>query len=206
MSQQPVQQSDKSPSGQRPPLFSSRRERRLWGWALAAVVAIYSTLGLAATLAQTLQSEWLIGAVFVAGFALILAMILTQGLKTRPRGVEIGVALGVVAVYLLVIVRLALPPAERTHLIEYGVVGVLIYEALAERAGNGRSAPLPPLLAILITGLLGVGDEVIQGILPNRFFETTDILVNIMAGGMAILASATLGWARRWTSRRASRP
>jgi len=33
------------------PLFSSRREQYLWVWTLTVVVAIYSTLGLARTLA-----------------------------------------------------------------------------------------------------------------------------------------------------------
>ncbi len=39
------------------PLFSSARERRLWAWTLAVVVAIYSTLGLAATLDAAMKGE-----------------------------------------------------------------------------------------------------------------------------------------------------
>ena len=35
--------------------FSSERERRLWAWTLAVVVAIYSTMGLARTLAGALR-------------------------------------------------------------------------------------------------------------------------------------------------------
>jgi len=35
-------------------LFSSKREKRLWLWALAAVIALYSTLGLAGALAGRL--------------------------------------------------------------------------------------------------------------------------------------------------------
>lgn len=185
------------PSNPRRPFFSSRREKRLWLWTGAVIAAIYATLGLAATLAQILRSEALIGALFGLCFLIVLATILTQGLKSRPGGAEIAVALGVVAVYALVIVRMALPVAERTHLIEYGVVGVFVYEALSERAGNGRSVPAPPLLAILITALAGILDEVIQGVLPNRVFEVTDILVNLLAGALAISAGAALGWARR---------
>ena len=37
--------------------FSSDRERRLWGWTLAVVGAIYSTLGLAGTLAGALSQD-----------------------------------------------------------------------------------------------------------------------------------------------------
>ena len=81
-------------------------------------------------------------------FAMFLvgATILTQGLKVRPRGVEIAVALGVTAVYLLLFLRsYARFRRERTHLMEYGVLGVLIHEALAERVSQGRHVPLPPL-------------------------------------------------------------
>jgi len=179
------------------PLFSSKRERRLWAWTLAVVLAIYSTLGVAATLAGVLRNRSLIDSFFVFGFLLVLATIATQGLRTRPGGVEICVALGVAAAYLMVFVRMAIPVEERTHLIEYGVVAVFIYEALTERVSNGHRVPVPALLAVLATSLFGAIDECIQGILRSRVFETRDIMVNILAGVMAVAASVTLGWARR---------
>ena len=181
------------------PLFSSDRERRLWIWTLAVVVAIYSTLGLASTLAEVLYNQGLAAVAFVFSMLLVGATILTQGLKTRPGGVEIGVALGIAVVYLLVFLRMTLP--ERSHLIEYGVVAVFIYEALTERASQGRRVPVPAVLAILATSLVGVFDECIQKILPNRVFELDDILFNVLAAVMAVVAMVALGWARRWTSR-----
>ena len=69
-----------------PSLFASARERRLWAWTLAVVVAIFSTLGLARTLAGILRDRGLLDNLFVLGMLLIGAAILTQGLKTRPRG------------------------------------------------------------------------------------------------------------------------
>ena len=45
-------------------LFSSARERRLWLWTLAVVMAIYSALGLARTLAGALREHGLLGASF----------------------------------------------------------------------------------------------------------------------------------------------
>jgi hypothetical protein len=99
-------------------LFTSDRERRLWLWTLAVVVAIYSTLGLARTLAVALGDSDLVGVgLFLLGCLLVMASVVTQGLKTRPSGAEIGVALGVAAAYLLVFVRMAIP-TERSHLIE----------------------------------------------------------------------------------------
>lgn len=80
---------------------------------------------------------------------------------------------------------------------EYTVVALLIYEALTERASNGRRVPVPALLAIGATALLGVLDEGIQALLPSRVFDPIDILFNALAGLMAVLASVALAWARR---------
>ena len=177
--------------------FTSARERRLWFWTLAVLVAIYSTLGLARTLAVALGDSGLIGAgFFILGCLLVLAAVVTQGLKTRPSGAEIAVALGVAAAYLLVLVRMT-SLAERSHLIEYGVVAVFIHEALTERANQDRRVPAPALLAVLATALLGVLDECIQMFLPSRVFDPMDMLFNVLAAVMAVTASGALRWARR---------
>lgn len=82
-------------------LFSSARERRLWAWVLAAIVVIFSTLGLANTLVGVLRDQGLIGAGFWLGLILIGVAIITLALKTRPGGAEIGVALGIAGAYLI---------------------------------------------------------------------------------------------------------
>ena len=138
---------------------------------------------------------------------LVGATIVTQGVKARPGGTEIAVALGVTAAYLMVFLRMAVLE-ERTHLIEYGVLGVFIHEALAERARQGRRVPLPPLLAILATAALGLLDECIQAFLPSRIFDPQDILFNLLAGTMAVAASvgAGVGAAMDEAAERAVRP
>lgn len=187
--------------------FSSPRERRLWTWTAAVVVAIYSTLGLARTLADRLGNDFFSVWLFLLGCILVLLTVVTQGLRVRPSGTEIAVALGVAAAYLLVVVRMVIP-TERSHLVEYGVVAVLVYEALAERAGQGRRVRAPALLAILLTSVIGTFDEGIQWLLPSRTFDPVDILFNVLAAVMAVTASAALQWARRraarWRQREAS--
>ncbi len=183
-------------------LFSSRRERRLWLWTLSVAVAIYSTLGLTGSLAEWLREHGFLDAAvfFLLGMFLVGATIVTQGVRLRIGKAEIAVALGIVAAYLMVFTRMAILE-ERSHLIEYGVLGVFIFEALAERARQGRRVPAPPLLAAMITAVLGVVDEGIQWFLPNRVFDPQDILFNLLAGSMAIGAVMALAWARRRTSR-----
>lgn len=180
-------------------LFSSPRERRLWAWTAVVVAAIYSTLGLARTLADQLGNDFFGVWLFLLGCILVLLAVVTQGLRVRPSGMEIAVALGVAAAYLLVFVRMAIP-TERSHLVEYGVVAVLVYEALVERARQGRRVPVPALLAVLITSLVGTLDEGVQWLLPNRTFDPVDILFNVLAAVMAVAASAALQWARRRAS------
>ena len=177
-------------------LFSSSRERRLWTWAAVVVVAIYSTLGLARRLADALAGTGLGESLFVLCFVVILVAIVTQGLKTKPTGPEIGVALGVAAAYLMVFVRMAVP-TERSHLIEYGVVALIIHEALRERADHGRHVPAPALLAILTTSLVGTLDECIQWFVPSRVFDRVDILFNVLAAVMSVAASGSLRWVRQ---------
>lgn len=176
-------------------LFASDRERRLWIWALAVVIAIYSTLGLAGTLAGALRARNLLGVAFGAGFVAAIAAVVGMALRRRPGRREIWVGLGVAAAYGMVLVRMAL--VERTHLFEYGLVAVLIHAALDERRRGGRRVPVPAVLAVVATALLGWLDEGIQSLLPNRTYDVLDVGVNALAGVMAVGASLGLAWARR---------
>ncbi len=178
-------------------LFASDRERRLWLWTLAVVAATYTTIGLAGTLAGAVSQD-VLGAGFFICLLLVMAIIVTQGLKTRPGRAEVGLALGIAVVFFLMFARMNISAAERTHLLEYCVVGVLIYEALKERTRQGRHVPVPALLAILATSIVGTLDESIQAILPNRVFDPIDILANFLGGVTAIGTMAVLGWVRLW--------
>jgi len=74
--------------------FSSQRERRLWIWTASLVGAIYLTLPLASLLAEFLYNQGIAAILFVAGMFFVALTILTQGLKTRPAGNEIGIWYG----------------------------------------------------------------------------------------------------------------
>ena len=181
-------------------VFSSNRERRLWACALAVMVAIYATLGLARGLADALMGTGLGEGLFILACLMVLAAVVTQGLTRRPGGMEIGVALGVAAAYVLVFARMAVP-TERSHLVEYGVVAFLVHEALRERIRNGRRVPSPALLAVLAGVVAGVVDEGIQWFVPSRVFDPVDMLFNALAAVMSVGTHVALIWVRgrsRW--------
>ena len=174
------------------PLFTTARERRLWFCAFAVVAAIYSTLGLAGSLAEVLRRRDLLSAALVLLLLVTVAAIVGSGLRRRPGRREAWVALGVAAVYGAAVLRMGGSPEERTHLFEYGVVAVLIHHALDERSRNGRTVPAPAELALLVTALLGWLDEGIQALLPDRVYDMVDVTANALAALMAIAASVVV--------------
>ena len=179
--------------------FSSRRERRLWLWALAVVVAIYTMPDLVRTLADALRESGLIEltpTMFSVGMLLIGVMILVQGLRERSRGVEVGFALGVAAIAVIGFAR-GIDAAERSHLIEYAVLALIIHEALVERKARGWSVPVPAVLAIAVTTAVGAMDECIQFFLPSRTFDWFDIGFDLLASVIAVGPSVGLRWLRR---------
>ncbi len=190
-------------SGDERQILSSGRERRLWIWALAVVVAIYATADLARTLADALRESGLLeytASMFSGGMLLIGAMILVQGLRGRSRGVEVGFGLGVAAIAVLGFAR-GISAAERSHLIEYAVLALIVHEALVERKSQGRRVPVPAVLAIAGTTLVGVVDECIQFFLPSRTFDWFDIGFDLLASVLAVGSSVAIRWVRRWIGR-----
>ena len=181
-------------------LFTSHRERNLWLLTVVVLAAIYASLGPVRELAAALRERNLLSISIGLIALLVVAAIAWRWIKSRPGPGEIGVAFGIAAVYLIAWVRIPIPE-ERTHLIEYSLVAILIYLALKERQQNGRRVPAPALLAIVATALLGLLDESIQAILPNRVFDFIDVGFNAGAGFMAVAAILALAWARRWGNR-----
>ena len=174
--------------------FSSDRERRLWLWTLAVLVAIYSTLSPMQELAAVLRERNLLRVSSAAVLLLAGLVMAVRWSRTGPGRREIGAALGVTVVYLTTLIRMPIPEA-RSHLFEYGLVAMLIYQALTERRRNGRRVAFPALSAVVATALLGWLDEGIQALLPNRVYDLRDVGFNAIAGLMAVGASLFMAWA-----------
>lgn len=167
--------------------FSSDRERRLWLWTGVVLAAIYSSLGYAGTLVMELRERNLLGVSFAAFVAVFVTAFIIQWIRNRPSRREIGVFIGVGLAYWLAFLRIE-NPAERTHLFEYGILAALIHQALLERRKNGRLIANPATLTVAVTALLGLVDESIQAILPNRVFDWIDVAFNALAGFMVVAA------------------
>lgn len=187
------------------PIFSSKRERRLWLALLIVLAAIYATLGQAPAIVAALGEGILESAgnnlVFV--IIVLLVVIPVFFIDKRLGRAEVAVGAGILTVYLLAWLRLG-SWEERTHLFEYALVAALVHEALLERRENGRRVPVPALLALVISLLLGWLDEGIQSLLPNRVFELIDVAFNSIAATMIIGMRWLVARARAWADRRRS--
>jgi hypothetical protein len=167
-------------------------------WILAGLVTlgIYSTAVVARSISTILRSAGMLEAVFAVGVLLVLGTVIVFAFTRGAGGPEVAVVLGVAAVYLLLFVRIEIPE-ERTHLIEYGVVAMLLLEALKERASQGASVPMPAVTAMLATVVAGAVDEGIQWAVPNRVFDLRDVGFNALAGAMAVLSVLAVRWVRQ---------
>jgi hypothetical protein len=84
-----------------------------------------------------------------------------------------------------IMIRLEKNPGEKIHLAEYGLLGILLYNAL--KIDFDRFSLKLYFYGSLICFLAGAFDEIIQGILPNRYFTWHDIVVNGLSGIIALL-------------------
>ncbi len=181
------------------PGFSSARERRLWLLAGGLLVTIYASLYSVRPVAEWLRERNLLR-LAVAGLLLVLALGLLRWCLVRSPGRREIAALALfAALYLLALWPIRMPE-ERFHLVEYGLLGGLVYAALLERQRPGaaiRWSAAPAAAAVALTGLAGWLDEGIQYLLPNRHYDWMDIGLNLLAAVLAVGALAARAEARR---------
>ncbi|MBU0987216.1 MAG: VanZ family protein [Proteobacteria bacterium] len=87
------------------------------------------------------------------------------------------------------VVTLVPYPNKHIHIPEYILMAWVIFEALSvDYEGNGIL-----LLVFICSGLLGVVDELFQGIHPQRFYGWQDMIMNAAASTIGIFTIAGLG-------------
>lgn len=177
-------------------MTASNRERRWWIAALAWVVLVYSTLYFVRGPVEFLRARNLLRLSVAALFALAAAAVVVYLWKRRV-GLREGLVFLGFAVVFGAAVLLAGLPEEKLHFLEYGLLGALFYHACRERARRKATGRLrAALVAAALTSLAGWGDEGIQGLLPNRYYDLRDILWNLLGGTLVIAALLAADWVR----------
>ncbi len=178
------------------------REKHLWIAVTVVYLTILSTLFIGQPLANELRDQNVQAVVFLSGMFLVAVAVLLHGLIRRPGAVEYAFLIGIAAVYVMFFFRLGAP--ERSHLIEYSVLAVLLHKAFGKRYAGENGIWKPGLLAWVWGVSLGSLDEGIQFFLPNRVFDPLDIAFNSIAVTMAIAASVSLFLLRNFIKKKSS--
>lgn len=113
---------------------------------------------------------------------LVLALLVTGAGFLRRGGKEIlsvralpGRVCQGGALLLLYLATTLLPnPAEKFHCLEYGILGALLGFYTAPRT------PGEHFVRLFLGGVIGLGEELLQGATPNRYFEWKDVGFNTL--------------------------
>ena len=81
-------------------------------------------------------------------------------------------------------------PVEKVHIVEYAFLAYLFIRFFSSLFCNtGKITAAAVLVSVTLVALC---DEIIQGILPNRFYDIRDIWMNILSGAAILLVWAVL--------------
>ncbi|MBN1883403.1 MAG: VanZ family protein [Deltaproteobacteria bacterium] len=82
-------------------------------------------------------------------------------------------------------------PDEKVHLVEYGMLGWMIYQAVRTSGGGVAAGYVWTMVLVLI---IGTADELVQAYLPMRVFDIRDIVINIHSGILGAVACSGLSY------------
>jgi hypothetical protein len=159
--------------------------RTAWLRVALFTIVIYATLPVAPLIWRVFARRvgdaaevFVLGGLLVSSIALVMVGARHAGALPVAR---IASLVAICSVYVAIIATVELTPAEKLHFLYYGMLALLVYQALEiDLAGAGLV-----IATIGIVALIGFGDEVIQGIVPRRVFEWKDVALNAVSGGLA---------------------
>ena len=153
---------------------------RKWLWVIVYTLLLYSIIPFGRSLLNFLKnllgtsfSLWMNGVLAMVGVTLVTFFWIHRAMNRRQWMMLLGVYLAVA-----IFVGQMSIPEERVHLLEYAGLGFLIVSALQPRLQN----ILLYNRALLLVFVIGIGDGLIQGMLPSRVFDFRDVLFNAIGG------------------------
>ena len=162
---------------------------RWWGGIAAYLAVVYATLGVAPRIWNALDALFgglgIIFAVYLPAVLAGIALLAYMFFKKEERRADSYFILLVFVAVFFELTLLAVRPEEKIHLLEYGVLGVLLYNAL--KIDMDRLDPMLYIAGATFCFGAGLIDEVIQLYLPNRVFDWKDVVINFISGVMGLL-------------------
>jgi hypothetical protein len=164
-------------------------ETASWSWAGLWLLSIYATIPLARGVQEIIRAQagklvflWITLVAFVLAAGWVVHAVRRRELALSPRRSAILFAILTWYAWLLWTMR---GNAEETfHFVQYGLLSVLLFRALSHRV-----ADVSIYFAVTAIGTVcGILDELIQWLVPRRYFEFRDIAINLLAVALVQLA------------------
>jgi hypothetical protein len=163
------------------------KKKKFWAWLWVALctLAIFLIVPLARTIQKFVSGHWgrsLFGYAVLAATAvafLALVYFLVFRLKIRSPSNYLWLT-AVACLYVYFTLKLWRAPEEAVHFLEYGLLGFFLFRALSLSVRDKSIY----LIAFFLGSLVGTFDEILQWIMPNRYWDFRDAGLNALAVGL----------------------
>jgi VanZ family protein len=149
---------------------------------------IFTTIPLARSLQKFIYSTvgkefftYFVLFTILAGLAVLLYVLIVK-LRIRKPSQYLWISLSA-GTFIYFTFQLRKHPEEAVHLIEYGVLACLLFNALRHRIKDWSVY----ITAALLVAFIGTADEFVQWLLPSRVWDYKDVGINALAGVIALL-------------------
>ena len=173
-----------------------------WLWVGLTTLAIFASVPLARAVQTAIRERWGNETIGYGVIAVVVAAslgavaVLRRSQRTSGRA-ALGLSnliwlAGVAVAFITYTAHLWSNVEEAFHFVEYGALSLLLYRALTHRF---RDAGIH-LLAVLLGALVGLADEGIQWLVPERYWGLRDIWINLSACALAhaVCGARSIGW------------
>jgi VanZ family protein len=164
-----------------------RPKKAFFAWLGVAVctVAIFLVVPMARTIQNFFSDRWgrsffgyaVLAATFLAFCGIVYVLVFR--LKIRSPSNYIWLA-AVAGLYVYFTLQLWRAPEEAVHFLEYGLLGFFLFRALSLTIRDKTIYPT----AFLIGSLIGIVDEILQWMMPGRYWDFRDVGLNALAAGL----------------------
>jgi len=156
-----------------------------WLWVVLCTLAIFLVVPLARAIQKFVSARWgrpffgyAVLVITAASFCAIVYVLVFR-LKIRSPSNYLWLS-AVAALYVYFTLKLWRAPEEAVHFLEYGLLGFFLFRALSLSIRDKGIY----LTAFLIGSLIGIFDEILQWMMPGRYWDFRDAGLNALATGL----------------------
>jgi VanZ family protein len=156
-----------------------------WLWVALCTLSIFLIVPLARTIQKFVSARWgrpffgyaVLAVTALAFIILICGLVFRLRIRTPSNYFWLA---AVAALYVYFTLQLWRAPEEAVHFLEYGLLGYFLFRALSLSIRDTSIYPT----AFLIASLIGIFDEILQWIMPGRYWDFRDAGLNALAAGL----------------------